>query len=236
MIMLSPDRELFGVKIRQETKTGFLNLSDLQNAYNTARPLNDWTDKQVLELITRRENRERIYYILSEQGIINLTLSKFIESCEESGTTKYLKTLGVYKTKGARKNKTTWCNPYIWVLAAMELNPMIYAKTVIWLADNLIISRIEAGNLYRGFTSALTAFPDVNFAQIAKALNWIVFGKHEAGIRQTATASQLNELADIEKKMAWAIDMGYIETQEALLAELRKVWTKKYNQRFSLAA
>jgi hypothetical protein len=45
IIMNSPDRELFGIKIRQETKTNFLNLSDLQEAYTRARIQNGWSDK-----------------------------------------------------------------------------------------------------------------------------------------------------------------------------------------------
>ena len=37
VIMISEDRKLFGIKIRQETKTGFLNLSDLMQAYENQR-------------------------------------------------------------------------------------------------------------------------------------------------------------------------------------------------------
>ena len=34
------DRELFGVVIKQETKTGFMSLTDLQEAYTHGRVLN----------------------------------------------------------------------------------------------------------------------------------------------------------------------------------------------------
>ena len=43
----SKDRELFGVVIRQETKTGFLNLSDLQEAYTRKRIAEGWSEKRI---------------------------------------------------------------------------------------------------------------------------------------------------------------------------------------------
>ena len=62
---------------------------------------------------------------------------------KKEGIAKVLKGLGVYKTTGARENKVTFTNPYIWILLAMELNPMIYAIVVTWLTDSLIFDRIE---------------------------------------------------------------------------------------------
>lgn len=73
---------------------------------------------------------ERIYYILLQQRIINLEKSRFIKNSKEGGFLKFLKKLGVYQTSGARERKSTWCDPYIWALVAMELNPLLYAKVV----------------------------------------------------------------------------------------------------------
>lgn len=67
VVLNSPDRELFGVKIRQESKTQMLNLSDLQEAYTVARVQNGWNNKgQLQDIICQKENQERIYYILVE--------------------------------------------------------------------------------------------------------------------------------------------------------------------------
>ena len=41
------DRNLFGVTIRQETKTGFLNVSDLQEAYTRKRIQEGWSEKRI---------------------------------------------------------------------------------------------------------------------------------------------------------------------------------------------
>ena len=231
--MVSPDRELFGIKVRQQSKTEFLNLSDLQNAYNVAAQSYGWSNRRlVTDVLGTKENSERIYYILNKQGLINMDISMFIEEVEINGMPSTLKRYSVYKTTGARHTKTTWCNPYIWVLVAMELNPMLYAETVSWLTDGLLISRIEAGNFYKAFAIAVANLANPDYSKIAKALNHVVFGKHETAIRNFATREQLKELASLESKLAFAIDMGYIGSQEELLVELRRVWNKKYNRKF----
>lgn len=224
------DRNLFGTVIRQQTKTGFLNLSDLQNCFDTLKVKKQWANKNIQELIARREHVERIYYILEMQDVITYGLSEFIENVERKGIATYLKTIGQYKTTGARHTKTTWVNPYIWTLIALELSPEFYAKTIIWLTDTLILNRIEAGNLYSALTKSISKFNPTTdqYIKLAKSLNFIVFNKHEAGIRNMASTKQLKELEIFESKMAFAIDMGYINTFDMLINELRKIWNEKY--------
>jgi hypothetical protein len=227
VIMNSPDRELFGVTIRQQTGTGFLNLSDLQEAYTHARVQHGWSEKNLTMLMGTDQNIERIYYLLEKQGVIKLPFLSFMEEVEKEGVAKTLKKYSAYKTTGARNTKTTWANPYIWVLIAMEMNPMLYANVVSWLTDKLIINRIEAGNFYKDLSRAVSKFPDVDYVALAKALNWIVFNRHETGIRNFATQSELKEMEQIESKIAFAIDMGYINSFGETLTELRKLWSKK---------
>jgi hypothetical protein len=227
--MRSTDRKLFGMTVRQETQTGFLNLSDLQGAYEIARGIHGWSDKQYQDILSLKTNTERIYYILESQGLINTGFSVFIEQVENEGILKVLKSIGAYKTTGRGTNKTVSCNPYIWVLIAMELNPMLYAKVMTWLTDSLILNRIEAGDFYKDFSRAIKPLgPD--YVKVAKALNYVVFNRHESGIRNTATKEQLSELVDLEKKMAFAIDMGYIKSQNQLINSLRDIWNKKWQK------
>jgi hypothetical protein len=230
LVLLSPDRELFGIKIRQQSKTGHLNLSDLQGAYAIARLQHGWSERNLTEVLNAKANAERMYYLLSERDFIKVDFSSFMESVENQGVVKVLKSLAVYKTAGRGTNKATWCDPYIWVLVAMEMNPMLYAKTVTWLTDSLLLNRIEAGNMYRGLSGAIAKFPKVDYAAIAKALNLLVFGRHESGIRQTATAAELKELTALEENMAFAVSMGYIRSQDQLLEALRTVWRNKFNK------
>jgi hypothetical protein len=222
IIMNSEDRKIFGITIRQETKTGFLNLSDLQEAYLHARVKNGWSDKRIDHILTYNDNIYRIYYILFEQQIINVSLDTFIENVENVGFLKYLKKLEVYKTTGARQNKTTWCNSYIWVLVAMELSPAIYGKVVVWLADKLITNRIEAGNFYKDLSRAISKFENADYIKMAKALNYKIFGRHETGIRNLATKEQLEKMFELERYIAKAIDMGHLKTFDDCIVEVEK--------------
>jgi hypothetical protein len=99
-----------------------------------------------------------------------------------------------------------------------------------WLTDSLILNRIEAGDFYKGFSRAIAKFgPD--YVRVAKALNFIVFNNHEAGIRNTATREQLTELSDLEKNLTFSIEMGDINTQEELIVRLKALWGRKWNKK-----
>jgi hypothetical protein len=221
------DRNLFGVTIRQETKTGFLNLSDLSEAYTQARVKNGWAEKNIDRIMN--DNIETIFYLLEKQGVIKLQMCSFIESVNNQGFAKYMKSIGAYRTTGARHTKTTWVNPYIFVMVAMDLNPLFKANVIGWLTDQLIINRIEAGNFCKALNASIQKFnPDgSNYITLAKALNYIVFNRHETGIRNTGTKEQLKKLANIEEKMAFAVDMGYITSFNMLIDELRKLWSSE---------
>lgn len=227
--MKSKDRELFGVTIRQDTKSQFLSVTDLQEAYTRARIEKGWNEKRIENILSNAESSERVYYILEKQGVIKTGFPAFMEEVKNSSLVKVMKKYGVYKTVGARSNKHVSCDPYIWVLLALELNPEIYATVVIWLTDNLIINRIEAGNRYNELCRAASIFNDVDYRVIAKGLNYIVFNIHETLLRNKATQEQLKELDDLQKSLAFAIDMGYIKSFDHLIREMRALYLKKWN-------
>lgn len=231
VVMKSQDRHLFGVTIRQETKTGFLNLTDLQEAYNSQSDLEGWSEKKISDLLYNKSNAERIFYILEKQEVIKSSFNDFIEQVENETITKVLKRLKAYKTTGARHTKTTWVNPYIWVLVAMEMNPKLYGEVVTWLTDGLILNRIEAGNFYVKLSSQMKNKFEADgrmYSDTAKALNFCIFNRHENSMRNTATAQQLKDLEDLEKTMAFSIQMGYVKTYDQFLSDLRKIWRKKF--------
>ena len=228
VILSSSDRVLFGTTIRQETKTGFLNLSDLQDAYDKERFKNGWSERRIESITASQDFKERSFYLLKRQGLIETSFLAFIEDVESQGIVRVLKKSNAWVSKGARQTRTTWANPYIWVMIAMEMNPKLYAEVVIWLTDQLIINRIEAGNFCKALNTSIVKFnPDgAQYMTLAKALNHIVFGKHETGIRNTGAKEQLKELASLEEKMAFVIDMNYINSFDMLLSELRKLYKK----------
>lgn len=217
------DRELFGIVIRQNTKDSMLSLTDLQEAYTRARIQNGWSNKaHITDIINQKENAERIYYVLFEQRFINTDFSDFMEKVDSLGMVKVLKELGVYRTTGRGENKQSVCNPYIWVLVAMELNPMLYAKVVTWLTDKLILNRIEAGNFYKSLSGALYKIPNPNYPEIAKSLNVKVFGKHETGIRNKGSQKQLSELARVEDNIAYCINKGFYKTNDDVIKAIEE--------------
>ena len=212
IIMKSKDRILFDVVIRQDTKDSFLSLSDLNEAYIRAREINGWAEKDLNHILQRDSNIERIYYIIREQ-IFNendkTTFSSFYENypdyisfkkvVDEIGLPKVLKQLHLYRMTGRGENRKVMCNPYIWVLVAMEMNPILYAKVVGWITDGLILRRIEASTLNKKLADAIkNKFLNPEYWKINVALNERVYGEHMRGIRNTSKEQGLIYLNGIQ--------------------------------------
>jgi hypothetical protein len=218
VVMKSPDRNLFGITIRQNTKEQFLSVSDLQKAYETARWQHGWSDRKVADILNTEMTRERVFSLLQEKSLIKADRLGFMEMVNKEGLTKVLKGLGLYKTTGRGINKTVMADPYIWVLLAMELNPLLWAKTIIFITDTLIFDRIEAGTEYMPMNTAIKSLinnPD--YAKYAKEINERVFGRHITGARQLASSKQLKKIAAIERFVINAIQMGLIKSDDDIL-------------------
>lgn len=223
VVLKSTDRNLFGITIEQNTKDYFLSVSSLQKAYDVARWQYGWSDRKVADIMQTKEFKERVFYILESKGFIKTNILGFMDMIEKEGIAKVLKGLGVYKTTGARQTKQTYCDPYIWILLALELNPMIYANVVIWLTDTLVFDRIEAGTEYMPINSKIKEIiPNPNYQTYAKLINKKVFGKHVAGMRNLASANELRQIADVEKQIITAIDMKWIKNEKGLIEFLNK--------------
>lgn len=224
VILSSTDRCLFGVTIKQDTKSQMLSVTDLQNAYERARWQYGWSERRIETVTSKIDFKERLFYILENQNIIKTSINVFMEMIEKEGLTRVMKGLGVWKATGARGNNQVYCNPYIWVLIAMEMNPMIYAKVVVWLTDSLIFNRIEAGAEYMPMNAEIKRIlgnPD--YTIYAKAINKKVFGEHIAGMRNLASAKELRKISDIEKMVTTALKNGWINTNEEILKAIESI-------------
>ena len=114
----------------------------------------------------------------------------------------------------------------------MELNPMIYAKVVIWLTDSLIFDRIEAGKETKPLNKALCKVcggrdnvPKNAYSNMYNVLNTRIYGAPLKEMRNLASSSQLKMITDIEKFVASAVEMGWLKTEEDILNAI-KTYTK----------
>jgi hypothetical protein len=64
---------------------------------------------------------------------------------------------------------------------------------------------------------------------IAKAINHIVFNKHESMLRNKGSEESLKELHMLEEKVSALINEGFIKDYDSLLRYLRQLWINKYN-------
>jgi hypothetical protein len=216
------DRNLFGVTIRQATGGGFLSVTDLQKAYEKARWMYGWSSRDINNILNTIEVKERIYELLNQRNLIKMTLNEFMELIHTEGITKVLKGLDLWKTTGRGSNKSVMADPYIWTLVAMELNPVVYAKVVIWLTDSLIFDRMEAGAKFLPMNSAIARIiKNPDYPKYAREMNMKVFGHHMTGMRNLASAKELRILSEIETTVTKAIEKGWIHNEESLLDLIR---------------
>ena len=73
-------------------------------------------------------------------------------------------------------------------------------------------------------------FPYVDYSYVCKALNHIIFNNHYKDMRNDATPEQLQELQNLEEKLSFAIEMGYINSFDELIENMRSIYNKKYGQ------
>ena len=224
VILQSESRELLGTVIKQKTENGFLCLTDLQQAYDKARIDFGWSDRRINDIISTQTFKERTYYILKELKIIETEFSAFIQMLDNQGIVDSFKKLGIWEMKGRGSDRLVWVNPYIFVGIALEINPKLYAATVLWLTDTLIFDRKEAGGDYLPMNVAINSNLGLSeYWKYAELINIKIFGKHEKGIRNLASKEDLKKLAQIEDFLTKLINMEYIKTERDLIEAIQKL-------------
>lgn len=196
-------RNMGNYKITQRTSDGMFNATHLLNQWN----YNNKMKKQMIHFMENKSTQD------------------FIEVLENENDIKERNSV-VLQSRG--RNGGTWMHPYLFIDFAMWLNPKFKLDVIRFVYDQLIEYRHSAGDYYKGLTSAIQRFNKVNYVQLAKGLNHIVFGKHEPQLRQKATKEQLHELTELQKQLAFAIDMGYIRSFDELISEMRRLWNMKH--------
>lgn len=198
------EREMFGFKVPQRTKDGMFNATFL---------VKQWND-------VKTKGRKDVSDFLRNKKVIEFmnALAK-----EENIDTRNL--VSIHRGK----NQGTWMNPYLFTKFAMWIDPKFEVKVIKFVHDQLIENRHGAGDNYKMLSNSGAKLKGYNYATVATALQWIVFGKTGKNQRQTATQEQLKELKDIQLKLSYAIDMGFITNFQQLIEQLRTLYEIKYN-------
>jgi hypothetical protein len=206
------ERKMGGLLFTQRTKDSFFSATQLLSQWNK----NEKKSKKDKEV-------SRFIHLETTQNFINELVEAEIIHTHSEG----------YHTSRANKgeNAGTWMHPYLFIKFAMWLSPKFEVECIKFIHDSLISNRKLAGTNYNLLSASGMKLKGYNFSEIAIAMQWIVFGEKGKNLRQKASEEQLKELYELEQKLSFAIDMGYIKSYDQLLSEMRKIWNQK-NRKF----
>ena len=200
-------RKMGAFEVLQRTNDGMFNATSLVKQWNQKNKRKD-----VSEFLSNKNTLEFIEALIKDE---NLTTGN-----------------PVFKTHAINKGKYggTWMSPLLFIDFAMWLNPSFKVTVLKFVYDELIKQRNEAGDGYKSLSASLVKLKGHSFQEVATAMQWIVYGKTGKELRQIATQEQLQEINEIQTKLSFAIDMGYIENYQKLISEMRKIYNKKYQK------
>lgn len=177
--------------------------------------------------------RKMIEYLESKKT------KEFVDALENDETLRGKTEVGDFKVVIRVKGKTTkngrvadkvYFHPFLFIDFCMWLNPTFKLQVIKFVYDELIKNRHLAGDNYNVLTAALATMTDIDYKKVATAIQWIVFNRTGKNLRQQATQEQLSEISDIESKLAYAINMGFIKSYDELIAAMRKMYNDKYQK------
>ena len=197
-------RKMGNLEVHQRTKDGMFNATSLLKQWNEKNPK---SKKEKVQLFFNNDNTK-----------------EFLSVLEESLNGQEI----THLTSRGKQSGGTWMHPYLFIKFAMWLSPKFELSVIKFVYDELIKNRLDAGDGYIMLSSAGVKLKGYDFVKVATAMQWIVYDKTGKNMRQSSTQEQLQELNDIQKKLAFAINMGYINTFEKLISEMQRMYRIKY--------
>lgn len=194
-------RQFNGKVIKQNSKTGFLNLNDLMECYLSENPKSSKKVENYMRLRQTSEFAETIRESLLEAANQNTHKNGDL-------VLPLTEPLTVFETKRG-KNGGTWVHPYLFLDFAMWLNPRFKLWAMSIIEDKLIELRNEAGDRFKDMMMALKGAGAVSPREYAKEcvmLNNVVFGTSTKEQRNSASKEQLELLSKLQKYNAHLID------------------------------
>lgn len=199
-------RQMGNFNVTQRTKDSFFNATELLKQWNEYSG-----QKKEMKSFLRNESTKEFIKALESR------LTEKGENC-----TTFI--------SGRGRGNYSWMHSFMFMKFAMWLSSDFEVKVIEFVYDQLMAFRNDAGDNYIELSNAVQRLHGCDFRRMAKGLNWIVFNRHEKNLRQKATQEQLHDLNEVQKKLAFAVDMGYINTFDALINEMRRLWALKWNR------
>ena len=212
-------RKMGQFNVLQRTKDGMFNATALLRQWNESVKTSENLNPQKNGYLKRKDLDD----YLRLQSTKDFLAALQSDADFKDGNSPYLTSRGKY-------NGGTWMTPLMFIDFAMWLNPKFKVQVLKFVYDQLIEFRTAAGDNYNVLTKAVAGFPDVDYAQLAKGLNWIVFNRHYKDIRNNASPKQLEELDELQRKLAFSIDMGYIRSFPDLMNSMRRIYNMKHTK------
>ena len=197
-------RRMGQFEVLQRTKDGMFNATALLNQWNRASGMK----KEMNDYLRLHSTHDFLSALQSEFDF-------------KDGNSPYLTSRGKY-------SGGTWMTPLLFIDFAMWLNPKFKVQVLKFVYDELIKCRTAAGDNYNVLAKSIASLPDVDYPKVARALNWIVFNKHERDIRNTATPQQLQDMDELQRKLAFSVDMGYIRSFPDLMNSMRRIYNRQH--------
>lgn len=197
-------RRMGQFEVLQRTKDGMFNATALLNQWNRAAGMK----KEMNDYLRLQSTHDFLSALQSEFDF-------------KDGNSPYLTSRGKY-------SGGTWMTPLLFIDFAMWLNPKFKVQVLKFVYDELIKCRTAAGDNYNVLAKSIASLPDVDYPKVARALNWIVFNKHERDIRNTATPQQLQDMDELQRKLAFSVDMGYIRSFPDLMNSMRRIYNRHH--------
>lgn len=142
----------------------------------------------------------------------------------------------VYVKSKARSDRGggTWMHPILFVKFAMWLNPRFEVQVIKFVYDQMLKYRNDAGDAYKELGTSIgkivsKKFMPVAMCKVAKAINYVVFGKHEHEMRNKQGEEEKQyELFNMERQVAMLINDGFLRSYDHVIEYLRKKYVEKY--------
>lgn len=207
-------RKMGNFDIIQRTKDGYFDANFLLNQWNS---IKSNPERKMIRFLESPKTKEFIEEISLDSPSAEMHNGLVVPFHVKKGRNT---------SKGKTKDEI-WMHPYLFIDFAMWINPKFKLSVIKFVYDQLIQERKLAGDNYLMLSSSGVKLKGYNFSEVAKAIQWIVYGKTGKGLRQTATEEQLKELNEIQIKFSFAIDMGYIKSYHQLVEEMREMYRIK---------